>query len=103
MPTVVEGDFEWDSTKAESNFAKHGVSFPEAATVFADPFSIYLDDGSGAGTMVVIGRRFASVLFMLFTLSAATETESSVHGWHRLPSETSMKAGANHESSDKVP
>jgi uncharacterized DUF497 family protein len=29
MPTVVEGDFEWDSTKAESNLAKHGVSFPE--------------------------------------------------------------------------
>ena len=55
MPTVVEGDFEWDSTKAESNFAKHGVSFPEASTVFADPFSIYLDDGSGTGTIVVIG------------------------------------------------
>ena len=56
MPTVVEGDFEWDSTKAESNLAKHGVSFPEAATVFADPFSVYLDDGSGVGNMVVIGR-----------------------------------------------
>jgi hypothetical protein len=55
MPPVVEGDFEWDSTKAESNLAKHGVSFPEAATVFADPFSIYLDDGSGTGNMVVIG------------------------------------------------
>ena len=27
MPTVVEGDFERDSTKAESNLAKHGVSF----------------------------------------------------------------------------
>ena len=52
---MVEGDFEWDSTKAESNLAKHGVSFPEAATVFADPLSIYLDDGSGTGTMVVIG------------------------------------------------
>ena len=55
MPTVVDGDFEWDTTKAESNLAKHGVSFPEAATVFADPFSIYLDDGSGTGNMVVIG------------------------------------------------
>lgn len=55
MPTVVEGDFEWDSTKAESNLAKHGVSFPEAATVFADPFGIYLDDGSGTGNLVVIG------------------------------------------------
>jgi len=55
MPTVVDGDFEWDSTKAEPNLAKHGVSFPEAATVFADPFSVYLDDGSGMGNMVVIG------------------------------------------------
>ena len=54
--TVVEGDFEWDSVKASSNLVKHGVSFPEAATVFADPMAVYLDDGSGIGRMVVIGR-----------------------------------------------
>lgn len=55
MATVVEGDFEWDSRKAESNLAKHGVSFYEAATVFADPFAVYLDDGSGGGRVVAIG------------------------------------------------
>ena len=55
MPTVVEGDFEWDSIKADSNLAKHGVAFAEAATVFADPFAVYLDDGSGTGTLVVVG------------------------------------------------
>lgn len=55
MPNVVEGDFQWESTKAESNLAKHGVSFAEAATVFADPFAIYLDDGSNTGRMVVVG------------------------------------------------
>jgi len=55
MPTVVEGDFEWDSAKAASNLTKHGVSFFEAATVFADPLAVYLDDGSGIGRMVVIG------------------------------------------------
>ena len=55
MPTVVEGDFEWDADKAASNLAKHGVSFAEATTVFADPFAVYLDDGSGIGRMVVIG------------------------------------------------
>ena len=54
--TVVEGDFEWDVLKASSNLLKHGVSFPEAATVFADPMAVYLDDGSGIGRMVVIGR-----------------------------------------------
>lgn len=53
MPTVVEGDFEWDSGKAASNLATHGVSFSEAATVFADPVAVYLDDGSGTGVMVV--------------------------------------------------
>jgi uncharacterized DUF497 family protein len=29
--------FEWDAKKAAANLAKHGVSFEEAATVFADP------------------------------------------------------------------
>jgi uncharacterized DUF497 family protein len=33
-------DFEWDDAKAESNERKHGVSFTEAMTVFADPLSI---------------------------------------------------------------
>jgi hypothetical protein len=42
-------------------------------TVFADPFSIYLDDGSSTGNMVVIGTSFANVFFALFTLNAGTE------------------------------
>ena len=29
--------FEWDAGKAAANVHKHGVSFEEAATVFADP------------------------------------------------------------------
>jgi uncharacterized DUF497 family protein len=29
--------FEWDARKAATNVRKHGVSFNEAATVFADP------------------------------------------------------------------
>jgi hypothetical protein len=32
--------FEWDEGKAKSNLAKHGVSFEEASTVFADPLSL---------------------------------------------------------------
>jgi uncharacterized DUF497 family protein len=31
--------FDWDKNKAASNFAKHKVSFEEAATVFADLLS----------------------------------------------------------------
>jgi len=95
MPTVVEGDFEWDSTKAESNLAKHGVSFSEAATVFADPMAIYLDDGSGAGNMVVIGTSLRERLLYvvhvergkrdrIISARPATATERTVYdsgGW----------------------
>ena len=37
-------EFEWDPQKASSNYQKHGVLFSEAATVFADPLSITVDD-----------------------------------------------------------
>jgi uncharacterized DUF497 family protein len=33
-------DFEWDDAKADSNEEKHGVSFLEAMTIFADPLSV---------------------------------------------------------------
>ena len=30
--------FEWDDNKAELNVLKHGITFEEAVTVFADPY-----------------------------------------------------------------
>jgi uncharacterized DUF497 family protein len=36
--------FEWDPRKAASNLSKHGVSFQEALTVFADPLARIFDD-----------------------------------------------------------
>jgi hypothetical protein len=36
--------FEWDTGKEKSNRAKHGIGFPEAATVFADPLSLTISD-----------------------------------------------------------
>ena len=35
--------FVWDSAKAEKSLTKHGVSFEEAATVFADPLFMLVD------------------------------------------------------------
>lgn len=32
--------FEWDDAQARANFAKHGVTFEEAQTVFLDRWSI---------------------------------------------------------------
>jgi len=31
--------FEWDETKANANWSKHGVSFQEASTAFGDPLA----------------------------------------------------------------
>jgi uncharacterized DUF497 family protein len=36
--------FTWDPRKAITNRRKHGVSFPEATTAFADPLSITILD-----------------------------------------------------------
>ena len=43
-------EFDWDSAKATSNIAKHGVSFDDAMSVFLDPLALSRpDDDSGLG------------------------------------------------------
>lgn len=37
-------EIEWDPLKAETNFAKHGVSFERAAEVFRDPLALTIPD-----------------------------------------------------------
>ncbi|HQU42013.1 MAG TPA: BrnT family toxin [Pirellulales bacterium] len=37
-------EFEWHADKAASNEKKHGVTFEEAMTVFADPLAVIFDD-----------------------------------------------------------
>lgn len=62
--------FEWDTDKAASNVAKHGVSFDEAATVFADPLGRIVDDprhSVGEERLVLLGhshrQRLLAVMF----------------------------------------
>ena len=46
----MDKEFDWDPHKDASNQRKHGVSFEEAATVFADPLALYVfDDAHSAG------------------------------------------------------
>lgn len=46
---MAELHFEWDSSKAEANVRKHGVSFEEAASVFYDAWAVeFYDDESSA-------------------------------------------------------
>ena len=35
---------EWDAAKARANLEKHGISFDEAETAFADDFALILPD-----------------------------------------------------------
>lgn len=50
--------FEWDASKARSNFKKHRVSFEEATTIFGDPMAITIESSvvSGEKRLVTIGR-----------------------------------------------
>jgi len=55
MPTIVEGDFEWDAAKARANQRKHGVSFEEATTVFDDSDALDAPDRYDPDRFVIIG------------------------------------------------
>lgn len=51
--------FSWDPRKAAANLGKHGVSFGEAATAFADPLSRTIadpDHSADEARFVLIGR-----------------------------------------------
>jgi len=63
--------FEWDPDKARNNLAKHGVSFEEATTAFADPLGRIIDDprhSTGEQRLVLIGySRNNQLLAVMFT------------------------------------
>lgn len=64
-------NFEWDERKASSNFAKHGVSFEEAAAVFTDPLSLTIPDPShsvGEERFVILGQSHRNrLVVVIFT------------------------------------
>lgn len=63
--------FEWDARKALANRIKHGVSFEEAVTVFADPLAHIFDDPDHSITEtreVIVGlSREQHLLLVCFT------------------------------------
>jgi uncharacterized DUF497 family protein len=51
--------FDWDPRKSRRNHAKHGVTFDEAATVFADDGALLIDDPEHSAAeprFVLLGR-----------------------------------------------
>lgn len=57
--------FEWDQRKSQANYRKHGVSFPEAESVFVDEQALLLDDPGHSGD---------EERFVLIGLSASLRT-----------------------------
>ena len=58
---------EWDPRKAAANKRKHGVSFLEAVTSFADPAALMLEDEMHPERLVLIGVSDKSrVLYTVF-------------------------------------
>ena len=58
---------EWDPQKAASNKRKHGVSFHEAVTCFADPSALLLEDEVHPDRLVLIGvSQKSRVLYTVF-------------------------------------
>lgn len=47
--------FEWDRRKAAANLARHGVSFEEAETAFADELGAYYPDTLHEDRFILIG------------------------------------------------
>jgi uncharacterized DUF497 family protein len=64
MPLTIE----WDPRKARSNIAKHGVTFEEASTVFADSLSLTIPDPEHSRSeerYVTMGRAFTGKLLVV--------------------------------------
>ena len=60
--------FEWDEDKAASNLRKHGLSFDEASTVFADPLAVLFDDeehSDDEAREIAIGHTFRQRLVLV--------------------------------------
>jgi len=64
--------FEWDTRKAASNLAKHGVGFETATAVFVDPCGLVSMDGAHSTAAEerrwLIGKCDAGVLVVVYTI-----------------------------------
>ena len=79
MDSGVSYDFEWDLQKAISNFAKHGVTFEQAATVFLDPLAITVFDEEHSQTeerWLTMGQQAGGGLLVL--VHTFRESDSNV-------------------------
>lgn len=81
--------FEWDDTKANANWRKHGVSFQEATTIFGDPLAGTFHDPdhsqgeerwltvgiSAEGRLLVVAHTEHDIIFRIISARVATTQE----------------------------
>jgi uncharacterized DUF497 family protein len=63
-----EQEFSWNDRKAAANSKKHGVTFQEAATVFADPLARIYDDPDHSDDeqrFLLVGHSFAGRVLLV--------------------------------------
>jgi uncharacterized protein len=86
-------DFEWDWAKAAENFAKHGVSFEEAATALRDPLSAtgadpdhsfgeerFITFGvSSRGRLLIVAHADRGDIIRIISARQANRTERKIH------------------------
>ena len=74
--TLISVRFTWDPQKAASNLKKHGVSFIEAASVFADPLAAMVEDALDPERAILIGQsEKGRVLLVVFI----EQSEDTIH------------------------
>jgi len=69
--------FEWDANKALLNFAKHGISFREAAEVFSDPDAVEFYDTFHSHNEIrfsLVGFSSRRLLFVVYTVRSTNTT-----------------------------
>jgi uncharacterized protein len=65
---MIKVDFEWDEKKHSANRKKHGVSFLEAQTVFADEHGLLLHDPDNSldeDRFILLGLSFSVRLLVV--------------------------------------
>ena len=61
-------EFEWDQFKSRQNMKKHGISFREGATAFADKLSYTISDPEhsiGEHRFLLLGRSYSGNLLVI--------------------------------------
>jgi uncharacterized protein len=76
------GIFQWDESKAASNYAKHGVRFEAARAVFKDPFAIEeIDDRENYGEerFILIGMASGRLFAVVYTMRGDERRDNPHH------------------------